>query len=202
MNFLNEFKPTIFFLLKFVLIYLLGSTLYGLFISNYDLQAKLDPATRWITYQCASTANIFGYETEVLEDDHLNWQGEDEQTFDSLWLNAQYAISVEEGCNGINIMILFVAFVIGFGGRWLNMLLFIPAGLFFIHLANLGRLMLLSLLNVEFEGRGFHFFHKYGFTAVLYVAILILWYFWVMRWNGKSQKLKTKSNASGTTAES
>jgi exosortase family protein XrtF len=199
----KEFKPTIFFLLRFLGVYLLGSALYGLYISNYDQAQSLDPATRWVTYQCVSTANIFGYDAKVTQDDHLNWANEEEQTYDSLWLNAQYAISVEEGCNGLNIMILFIAFVIGFGGKWLNTLIFIPSGLLFIHLANIGRLMLLSLLNVEFDGRGFHFFHKYGFTAVLYVAILILWYFWVMRWNGKTKpKLKNSTNAQGDTAES
>lgn len=184
----KDFKPTILFLVKFFLIYLIGNGLYGAFISNYDLEQKLDPITRWVAYQCAGTADIMGYETEVVQDDHLKYtDAYEEQTFDTLFLDAVQGISVEEGCNGINIMILFIAFVVGFGGKLLNTLLFIPAGLLFIHLANLGRLMLLNILLVEYEGQGFHFFHKYGFTAVLYVAILILWYFWVMRWNGKTQ---------------
>lgn len=198
----REFRPTLLFLAKFVIIYLLGSGLYGIYIAQYDLKESLDPATRWVTYQCASTAGLMGYEPEVIQDDHLNWTNGPEQTYDSLWLDTQCAISVEEGCNGLNVMILFVAFVIGFGGRWLNMLIFIPSGLIFIHLANIGRLMLLSLLNVEFEGQGFHFFHKYGFTAVLYLAILVLWYFWVMRWNGRTVKSKTQSDASGTDSKS
>ncbi|QNR24816.1 exosortase family protein XrtF [Croceimicrobium hydrocarbonivorans] len=189
----KEFKPTILFLIKFISIYLVGSGLYGYYISNYDLQEKLDPITRWVTYQCAGTAGMFGYDSEVVQNDHLAREENAEQTYDSLWLDRTYAISVEEGCNGINIMILFVAFVIGFGGKFLNTLLFIPAGLLFIHFANLGRLMLLSVLNVDFDGKGFHFFHKYGFTAVLYLAILILWYFWVMHWNGKSRSLAKKS---------
>jgi len=188
----KEFKPTILFLIKFISIYLVGSGMYGYYISNYDLQEKLDPITRWVTYQCAGTTGIFGYDSEVVQNDHLAREENAEQTYDSLWLDRTYAISVEEGCNGINIMILFVAFVIGFGGKFLNTILFIPAGLLFIHFANLGRLMLLSVLNVDFEGRGFHFFHKYGFTAVLYLAILILWYFWVMHWNGKSKSLAKK----------
>ncbi|WP_421754524.1 exosortase family protein XrtF [Croceimicrobium sp.] len=189
----KEFKPTILFLIKFISIYLLGSGLYGYYISNYDLQEKLDPITRWVTYQCAGTAGLIGYDSEVIQDDHLAREENAEQTYDSLWLDRSYAISVEEGCNGVNIMILFVAFVIGFGGRFLNTLLFIPAGLLFIHFANLGRLLLLSVLNVDFNGKGFHFFHKYGFTAVLYLAILVLWYFWVMHWNGKGRNLSKSS---------
>ena len=187
----KEFKPTILFLVKFFAIYLVFSTLYGLFIANYDEDKVLDPITRFVAVNCVSSASAIGYETEIVEDDHLRMDSEEEQTFDSIWLDSIYAVSVEEGCNGINIMILFVAFVVGFGGRLKNMLWFIPAGLFFIHLANIGRLLLLSLLNVEWGGRGFHFFHKYGFTAVLYLAILLLWYLWVMHLNGKTS-LKPK----------
>lgn len=183
----KEFKPTILFLVKFFVIYFVFSWLYGLFISNYDMAETpaTDPITRFVTYNCTRTASFMGYEPEVVEDDHLNRDVLPEQTYDSVWLDDMYAVSIEEGCNGINIMIIFVAFVVAFGGKLINMLIFIPAGLIFIHLANIGRLLLLSLLNVEWGGRAFHFFHKYGFTAVLYVAILILWYLWVMRFSGK-----------------
>jgi len=189
---LKEFKPTILFLAKFFAIYLVFSTLYGLFIASFDESNLLDPITRFVAVNCVATASAIGYETEIVQDDHLRMESEDEQTFDSIWLDNVYAVSVEEGCNGVNIMILFAAFVVGFGGRLKNMLWFIPAGLLFIHLANIGRLLLLSLLNVEWEGRGFHFFHKYGFTAVLYLAILVLWYLWVMHLNGKTS-LQSKS---------
>lgn len=192
----EEFKPTILFLAKFFAIYLVFSTLYGIYISGYDKVKLLDPITRFVAGNCVATADVVGYETEVVQDDHLRMESESEQTFDSIWLNNIYAISVEEGCNGVNIMILFIAFVVGFGGRILNMLWFIPAGLAFIHIANIGRLLLLSLLNVEWDGRGFHFFHKYGFTAVLYLAILFLWYLWVMHLNGKNTfNKKKKANA-------
>lgn len=187
---LKEFKPTIFFLLKFFGIYLIGSLLYGLFISSYDTKAEpqLDPITRAVTYNCVQVASVFGYTSTIVQDDHLNRTSETEQTYDSVYLNETYAISVEEGCNGINIMILFVAFVVGFGGKLKPMLLFIPLGLVFIHISNIVRLLLLALLNVELGGRAFHFFHKYFFTAVIYLAVLLLWYLWVRKYSGKVGK--------------
>lgn len=188
----QEFKPTIGFLLKFFGIYLIFSVLYGLYIGAYDTKDLLDPATRVVAQHCASTASIIGYDIEIVEDDHLRRETLPEQTYDSLWFDQIYAVSVEEGCNGINVMILFVAFVVGFGGKLSRMAWFIPAGLLFIHLANIGRLLFLSLMNVEWGGRGFHFFHKYGFTAVLYLAILLLWYLWVMHLNGGSALQKRR----------
>ncbi len=188
----QEFKPTIFFLAKFFGVYLALSWLYGLYIGAFDTQAQpqVDPITREVAQHCTQTGNLLGYEPFVLENDHLNRETPPEQTYDSIWFDGVYAISVEEGCNGINIMILFLAFIIGFGGKLINTVIFIPLGILFIHLANIGRLLLLSLLNVEFEGTAYHFFHKYGFTAVIYAAVLFLWYLWVMRFNGRKPLLK------------
>ncbi len=188
----KEFRPTIFFLVKFFGVYFLFSSLYGLFISSYDKAepSEADPITHFISVNCTNTASVFGYTPTLVYNDHNNNEADAEVTYDSIWLNGTYAISVEEGCNGINIMILFIAFVVAFGGTLKNMLLFIPAGILFIHLANIGRLMLLSLINVEWNGQAFHFFHKFGFTAIIYGAILVLWYLWVTRFSGKNMSFK------------
>lgn len=191
----KEFKPTILFLVKFFAIYGILSFGYGRYIQYYDTlnEPQTDPVTSFVTFNCTNSATIFGYEPVIVQNDHLNHSdAELEQTYDSIWLSGKYAISVEEGCNGINIMILFLAFVVAFGGKLLNTVIFIPVGILFIHASNIGRLMLLSLLNVEFDGRAFHFFHKYGFTAVIYLSILFLWYLWVTKYSGrKINKLKT-----------
>ena len=183
----KEFKPTILFLVKFFGIYFLFSLLYGFYISNYDTSEppQTDPITSLVAVNCGKTASFLGYQFYIIEDDHINAPVESEVTYDSLWLNEHYAISIEEGCNGINIMILFVAFVVAFGGKMVNTLIFIPAGILFIHLSNIARLMLLSLLNIEWGGEAFHFFHKYGFTAVIYLSVFLLWYLWVVRFSGK-----------------
>lgn len=184
----KEFRPTILFLIKFFGVYLVLSVIYGIFISRYDTAEPpvTDPITRFVTFNCTHTAALFGYSPMVVENDHLNHESDEGQTYDSIWLDNTYAISVEEGCNGINIMILFLAFIVAFGGQALSMLLFIPTGLIFIHLSNIARLLLLCLFNVEWGGRHFHFFHKYGFTAIIYLAVFLLWYLWVMRFSGKN----------------
>ncbi len=184
----KEFKPTILFLVKFFVVYFALSALYGFFIQKYDTRepAEVDSFTHFVTSNCTKTASVMGYETRVLKNSHIVHGSLEEQTYDSVWLNDIFAIDIEEGCNGLNIMILFLAFVVAFGGKLVNMLIFIPLGIVFIHLANIGRLLLLSFLNVEWGGRAFHFFHKYGFTAVIYAAVFILWYLWVIRFSGRN----------------
>lgn len=193
----KEFRPTIFFLVKFFAVYGILSVLYGWFIKSYDTKdiPETDPITSLVTFNCTNSASFFGYEPVVGQNDHLRMSdNEVEQTYDSIWLNGKYAISVEEGCNGVNIMILFLAFIVAFGGKALNMLAFIPFGILFIHTSNIGRLFLLSLLNVELDGQAFHFFHKYGFTAVIYLSVLFLWYLWVMKFSGRKLAKKQKGS--------
>lgn len=178
----SDFRPTLLFLFRFFLTYGLLSAAYGFFIKQYD-QAEpqvRDPFTHWVVEQVAQIAKWQGYEVVIEENAHLNYaKTAEEQTFDTLIFNDIRAIAVEEGCNGLSVMILFVSFVLAFGGNFQRLLWFIPAGLLLIHLSNLIRLYLLAILKVDFEGQYFHFFHKYGFTAVIYLSVFLLWYVWV-----------------------
>lgn len=183
---LKAFKPVLWFLVRFLVTYVFLSVLYSLYIRPYDLAkpSVLDPLTRQVGRQVLGFANLLGYETDVVEDDHLNYGEGQEITYDSFFMNGKYAISLEEGCNGISVMILFVSFLLGFGGKWKDLIWFIPLGLFLIHLSNILRLFFLMYLNTEWGATAFHFFHKYGFTVVIYVGVFALWVWWTARNRG------------------
>ena len=175
---LREFKPTIIFLLKFGLIFGLGSFLYGWYIKSYqNLEPpQPDPITNWVATQTNAVVNALGYDAKL-------WYPEDQP------LVVVYIVGYEddnvtfyEGCNGINIMILFLAFVMAFGGNNRARLWFIPSGLVAIHLFNLIRLGSLSIMATVSHS-AFHFFHKFAFTGVIYAFVLVLWYFWATRFS-------------------
>ena len=181
--FLKPYTPILWFLARFLGSYLVLSVLYGLYIRPYDASVPsiLDPYTRAVGQQVLMFAELFGFETSTVENDHLNYGDGQEVTYDSLFLNKRYAISLEEGCNGISVMVLFVSFLIGFGGRWKDLIWFIPLGLLALHMANILRLFFLMYLNTEVGAQAFHFFHKYGFTAVIYAGVFALWIWWTKR---------------------
>lgn len=189
-------KGVIFFLLRFIGTYLVLSVAYGLFIYHYDTldPPMTDPITRFVSEQTRNTFEFFGYKAETVHDHHRLFEAEEEQTYDSLFLNDHYAVSIEEGCNGVSVAILFLAFVIGFGGKWKAMSWFLPFGLLTIHVSNITRLMVLSILNVDFDGAAFHFFHKYGFTAMIYGTVFLLWVWWVNRYGRLRSSTQTTSN--------
>jgi exosortase family protein XrtF len=179
---LREFKPTILFLIKFGVIFGLGSLIYGNYVRGYQQleDPTPDPITEWVAIQTSEIVKVLGY------DAHLWYPDDDPLVVIYITGFEDDNVAFYEGCNGINIMILFVAFVFAFGNRYKNMLWFIPAGLVAIHLFNLLRLVSLSVM-ATLSHSVFHFFHKYAFTGVIYAFVLLLWYLWATRF-GKPAK--------------
>ena len=167
---IKEFYPSILFLVKFVGLYLVLNLLYGVYVNSYAPQP--DPATIWVSNQTGALLGLLGYDTST------SIYAEDP----SVWLNdGQTAvISVYEGCNGLNVMVIFVSFLLAFGKPRKELLWFIPLGLLIIHLMNLFRVGLLFNVSLSFPDF-MYFFHKYFFTAILYVVVFILWWYWVTR---------------------
>jgi exosortase family protein XrtF len=174
MSLISDFKPSLIFLGKFLAIYVLGNVLYGIYITSW--QPDPDPVTRAVTQQSSWCLNMAGESTVIRE--HT------ERASIAIVKDDDPVISVFEGCNGLNVMIIFVAFVVAFGGSRKAMLWFIPAGLLIIHLVNLLRVDLLYVTALHFESY-FYYVHKYFFTAILYVIVFILWAIWVLRFNKK-----------------
>ena len=183
MSLIREFRPTILFLLKFGLIFGLGSMLYSTWVNGYNKQdpPSVDPATELVGQQTYKVIRGLGYPV------HL-WHPISGKTV-GIYLEGfeDDSIGVFEGCNGVNIMILFMAFVVAFGGKWQRMLWFIPSGVVAIHLFNLLRLASLTIM-ASLSQSFFHFFHKYAFTGVIYLFVLLLWVLWVKKFYTSKKK--------------
>ena len=173
---LKEFKPTILFLLKFGLIFGIGSGVYSYYISGFHTQDPplADPFTETTAQHTNSFIETLGYETVL-------WHPITQPTVGILIVGFEDdSIGVYEGCNGVNVMILFVAFIVAFGGSTKKMLWFIPTGIVAIHLFNILRLASLSIMATMSQSV-FHFVHKYAFTSIIYVFVLLLWIIWVKK---------------------
>lgn len=174
MSLLKEFRPALLFLGKFLALYFVGNILYGLYVESYDQQA--DGITRSVTAQTSWLLNLLGYETQYGDVPGVPKIAMSE--------SGEVALNVYEGCNGINVMIVFVGFLFAFGGPGKALAVFLPAGLLIIHLFNLIRIALLFVLAIN-DSRQFYYYHKYFFTATLYVVVFTLWALWVVQFNEK-----------------
>jgi exosortase family protein XrtF len=169
---IKEFKPTIFFLLKFIGIFVVANLLYGLYVTAYA--PKPDPITSWVSYHTAFALQGCGWSAAT--------QDSKTKPTTQLIFEKRSIVSIYEGCNGVNIMIIFVAFLIAFGPISRTLWWFIPLGLVILHGMNLARIALLfwvSLYKPDFM----YFTHKYFFTAILYVVVFLLWIWWVKKFS-------------------
>ncbi len=166
----RDFKYSFLFLGKFLAIYFCANILYGVFIDSYVAQP--DPITYWVTNQTSHVQNILGIASSI----EIN---EGKKSI-SMKNNGERVINVFEGCNGLNVMIVFVAFLVAYGGYPKRMLWFLPLGLLVIHLFNLLRIILLYVAAQQ-NTHYFYYIHKYFFTAALYLVVIVLWIIWVMK---------------------
>lgn len=167
---LQEFKPTILFLVKFFGIYIIGSLLYGWYVTAYH--PRPDPMTSWVTEQSAVVLNLFGLEVTTF----------DNQVKPTTYIASatKNIVSVYEGCNGLNVVVVFLAFLFAFGPYTKTMMWFVPLGLLVIHISNITRIVLLVLIAMQMKSY-YYFTHKYLFTAFIYLFVFLLWIWWVMR---------------------
>lgn len=83
-----------------------------------------------------------------------------------------------EGCNGVNVVIIFVAFVIAFGPLRIVTLWFLTGGIVLIYLVNLARIWFLFFVSLELPNY-LYFTHKYLFTGMIFLVVFVLWILWV-----------------------
>jgi exosortase family protein XrtF len=164
----KEFMPTVLFLVKFVGLYIVLNVIYGLYIERAHPQP--DNATILVTNQTAAILR------------GLDWDVETRNHPTKPTTNISYQdrgiVSVYEGCNGINVGIIFLCFLLAFGPINKKLTWFAPVGLLIIHLTNLGRILGLFWV-VIYMPNAVYFTHKYLFTAVIYAAVFVMWLVWL-----------------------
>lgn len=167
---LKKYKPALFFIAKFVAFYLALNVMYGILVESYGNQADL--FTSIATAHTSQVLNLFGLDT-----DYFHSAGNSNVIIHSeVYGNV---LSVYEGCNGINVMIIFFSFLMAF--KWSKDLIwFVPVGVLFIHLGNLIRISLLYVVSIRMPSY-LYFSHKYLFTAFIFIIVFILWFWWLKR---------------------
>ncbi len=168
---LTDFKPALLFLGKFVGMYIIANVLYALFITAYE--PGCDPITYNVTVQTSSLLNVMNWDTEIVR--HIL------KPTTGVILNNKEIISVYEGCNGVNVVIVFLSFLFAFGPYTKTIAWFSLAGIIIIHTVNLARIIILFFVALKFP-RYLYITHKYFFTGIIYVIVFALWIFWIRKY--------------------
>jgi exosortase family protein XrtF len=165
----KENKEVIGFLLRFLGVYIFGNLIYGFAVTQY--RPVPDPITILVARQSSVVIQAMGYSVQT-------YTSKVHETVLLTLKGGPVVLEVFEGCNGVNVMIIFSAFLIAVGKAPKTMVLVLAAGTLIIHLINLLRIGGLFWVAMN-RPHDFYFIHKYFFTAVLYVLIFILWTVWL-----------------------
>lgn len=109
-------------------------------------------------------------------------------------------IRIEDGCNGLAALSLFVGFVVAYPGEALRRLLFIPLGLTLIGAANVLRCASLVIAQEERPAL-FAFAHAYPSPLVFYAVIFALWVAWAHFGGGDRSRGAGAAGAAGAGAD-
>ncbi len=109
----------------------------------------------------------------------------------SLMLDGSVVVNVYEGCNAINVSILFIAFLFAYKGSFKKTFVFSVVGLISIYLFNLLRVGGLFLVALYFPNH-LYLMHKFVFTGIIYAFVFGLWFIWVSKVNHKGHREDTK----------
>src|SRR6185436_5424020 len=91
-----------------------------------------------------------------------------------------HAVSIQNGCNGIEAVVFLVAAILAFPATWKQRLIGLAAAIATIQLLNLVRVATLFLL-VEYKPDLFELFHLAVWQTVIGGAAIALFYVWTTR---------------------
>ena len=165
---LDDFKPALKILGRFIGIYLVLFLVYQWYLNPY-VGVDLDPISKWIANQVVTIQNALGYDSKMV--DYPKYETS------SFYINGIYPSRMVEGCNAISIMILFVAFIFAFY-RGKKTIAYALAGVVFLHVLNVLRIVGLNILKLEYPQYG-KVGHDYVFPAIIYGAVVVLWLIWI-----------------------
>ena len=163
-----KYRPSVLFLLRFLGVYIVGNILYGLWVVSYGNLA--DPMTTLVAKHSALLLNLLGINASILPSIL--------EPNVSIMLDGQVVVNVYEGCNAINVSILFIAFIAAYRGRISKSAIVIVLGLISIYVFNLLRVSGLFMVAKYFPNQ-LYLMHKFVFTGVIYAFVFFLWFIWV-----------------------
>lgn len=158
--------------------------IYQAYFNQFDAKTfEVDGLTKSVATQTVWVLSLVDNQSFTMP--NLSEQSE------KLFYKNKYIARIIEGCNGVSVMILFVAFIIAFSGKLKNTLLFILLGLVIIHVLNILRIALLSIA-LYFYPQSEVLLHEILFPLIIYGTVFILWIIWVNNYSSYARVSKEK----------
>jgi len=154
--------------------------LYQTYLNQFD-EANFEPDgfTTIVAQNTQSVLRFFDYDIVITPH-------EAEPSY-RMFVDGDSLVRIVEGCNGISVIILFIAFIIAFSSKWIKTILFISFGILLIHLLNVARIALL-ILGLIYYPQYEHIMHDIFFPLIIYGVVFGLWALWINKFSFYAKK--------------
>jgi len=170
-------KTVVKFLLKFFGSYIILFLLYSFYLGKTQKTIEVftcAPITKIVASQTKAVLTFVGYNVEV--EQHA------EEVSMKLLVEGHFIARIIEGCNSINVIILFIAFVIAFANGFKRTFLFILFGSCLIYVINILRIAVIAIAIYKFPQYEM-FLHEIVFPGLIYGITVLLWILWVQKYS-------------------
>jgi exosortase family protein XrtF len=179
---LSKNKPIYIFLLRFILSYALLYFAYAFYLKQTQKTASIfacAPVTQTVAKHTEIMASFMGYDIVTNQNTH--------ELSLSILINNKPVLRLIEGCNGVSVIILFIAFIIAFKGKLKTTISYAIMGSFIIYFLNIFRIVALTVAMLKFPKQQ-DFLHQIVFPLFIYGIVFLLWVIWVNRFALKPTK--------------
>ena len=174
-NLLLQYKSFLLFLGKFMLSYLVLTIGYQSYLNQFnEAKSEVDSFTYLVAKQSETVLKWF--------DDNAYVENNPTEPSIKVLYQHKYVIRIIEGCNALSVIILFIAFLIAFSGKFLNTILFAAAGSVLVHVLNITRIALLTIALYHYP-KAEPILHGVLFPLIIYGVVFLLWVIWVNKFS-------------------
>lgn len=167
----KEYKSALWLVAKFFIAYIILTVIYSQYLQPYlEVQKIADPFTAWVSESVSTLMNAFGFNSETQQFSDENYM--------RFYLEGNYISIINEGCNALSIMIIYVSFIIAFSQKWLTTILYALGGVILLHITNIIRIAILNYVFAYYPDYA-EMSHDILFPAIIYGMVVILWLIWI-----------------------
>ncbi len=134
--------------------------------------------TNWVSSGICGLLSLTGKEAYFLPGEKLG------ETLIYIAPYTKSIVKVGASCNGLELFMLFLFFIIAYPGKVKYKIPYIAIGGIIVHIINLLRSYWLTLM-AYYQYPHYNLFHRYIFIFMIYGAVFILWMVWANKLSKK-----------------
>ncbi|MGO4912311.1 exosortase family protein XrtF [Leeuwenhoekiella sp. W20_SRS_FM14] len=173
LDLIRKYKSVLLFILTFLGVYVVLSVGYAIYLKQ---EFSIAHYPDYVTHQVAVQSNWIINKTEYSS----FIEPHSEEASMKLFVEDYFVVRVVEGCNGVNVIILFTAFVFSFYQGFKKTMVFFILGSLLIYGINVLRIVIISIGLYKIPEYS-KILHDILFPAIIYGTVVLLWLFWIKR---------------------